>query len=517
MRNFSFTQEERNNTRDIESILRQRKRKIARQQMVYIIILLAIIMIILLWLYNKTVYAEFDGYVTADVNYIRPEEDVYFLESDFLVGDLVLPGDTMFSYVIASNFYGHERLDYEPDVIARNRDLKIQYGLVRQDLEVLRVRISELQRRLDTEDHNIRFGLSNNHNKLRTEQELAEAKEQYKAQRRKLGVLWNGLDQTERSVKRLNNDGHGYLYASDMRDIKLMERLGLVRYTIAVDSVIMTKKYVSSYTLVLRGEPVMSTQSLDLRSNNLAVAAYVMPDYMKYVNYHTQADIIVNEEIHYNASVLMLGSRTEEIPGELRNTLSRDHTASIVMFDINPGQDIPYWSLTNGVPVKVRINKLNAGRPRPDDYIIYNTTDGVQVNSLKAKFVEESNRRRRRRRRSEPSVIQNDTAVAVTAEAKKEKIVANPDRTAGGADTMITGDANGHYHIIVASGDNNDGAKRRVAQLKEQGYKGARVITSGDKNRVSIASFATLEKANTALGELKKDPLYANAWVVYSK
>jgi len=33
MRNFSFTQEERNNTRDIESILRQRKRKIARQQM----------------------------------------------------------------------------------------------------------------------------------------------------------------------------------------------------------------------------------------------------------------------------------------------------------------------------------------------------------------------------------------------------------------------------------------------------------------------------------------------------
>lgn len=516
MRNFSFTQEERGDSRDIESILRQRKRKIAKQQLIYTLILIAIIIVIVLWGYNKYVYAEFDGYVATDVNYVRTDEDVYFLESDFMLGDLIVPGDTMFSYVIAHNFYNHERTDHEPDVVARNRDIKMQYGLARQDLEVLRVRISELQRQLETEGHNIRLGLSNNHNRLRTEQELAEAQEQYKALRRKLGVLWNGLSQTEQSVKRLTNGGYGYLTVSDMRDINLLKRLGLVRYSIAVDSVLLTKKFVASYSLVLRGEPILTTQSLDLHSNNLTVVAYVMPDQMKYVNYHSVAEITVNDEIRYDATVLMLGTRTEEIPGELRNTLSRDHTASIVAFDIAPDQNIPFWSLTDGVPVKVKINKLTRGKHRTDDYITYNTTDGVDVRTLKAKTMDDSARRRRRRRSAE-TVIQGDTAAIARTEVKNVQTDAKADKKPVKSQSPIMGDANGHYHIIVASGDNQDGAKRRVARLKAQGYSGAKIIVSGDKNRVSIASFSTSESANSALDELRKNPDYAKAWIVYSK
>lgn len=515
MRNFSFTQEERGDSRDIESILRQRKRKIAKQQLIYTLILLAIIIVILLWGYNKYVYAEFDGYVATDVNYVRTDEDVYFLESDFMVGDLIVPGDTVFSYVMAHNFYNHERTDHEPDLVARNRDIKMQYGLARQDLEVLRVRISELQRQLETEGHNIRLGLSNNHNRLRTEQELAEAQEQYKALRRKLGVLWNGLSQTEQSVKRMTNGGYGFLSVSDMRDIDLLKRLGLVRYSIAVDSVLLTKKYVASFSLVLRGEPILTTQSLDLRSNNLTVVAYVMPDEMKYVTYHSVAEITVNDEIKYNATVLMLGTRTEEIPGELRNTLSRDHTASIVAFDIASGQNIPFWSLTDGVPVKVKINKLNREKPQADDYIVYNTTDGVDVKTLKAKSLDDS---ARRRRRSAETVIQSDTAAITRPEVKNVQTDAKADRKPAKPQSPVVGDSGGHYHIIVASGDNQDGAKRRVARLKAQGYSGARVIASGEnKQRVSIASFATAERANSALGELKKVPEFANAWVIYSK
>lgn len=116
MRGFSFYGQN-NETKEIESIIRQRKRKIAKQQIVYTIILAIILGLICLWAYNKTVYAEFDGYVSLDQNIFRTEEDIYFLESNVQIGDLAEPGDTLFSYAIASNFYTYAHNDYEPAVI----------------------------------------------------------------------------------------------------------------------------------------------------------------------------------------------------------------------------------------------------------------------------------------------------------------------------------------------------------------------------------------------------------------
>ena len=202
MRDFSFSQTETNDQQDIERILRERKRKIYKQQFIYSIILAIIIASICVWLYRKSVYVEFDGYVSADYYTFRNDDDIYFLDSKWRVGDLILPGDTVFSYVIANNFYKHESNDYEPTILVRDRDMRVQYGLTRQDLNVLQVRIAELERQLSVEDHNIKFGLSNNHNKLRTEQELSEAREQYKALRKKLGVLWNAILQGQESVDR---------------------------------------------------------------------------------------------------------------------------------------------------------------------------------------------------------------------------------------------------------------------------------------------------------------------------
>ena len=383
MRDFSFSQTETNDQQDIERILRERKRKIYKQQFIYSIILAIIIASICVWLYRKSVYVEFDGYVSADYYTFRNDDDIYFLDSKWRVGDLILPGDTVFSYVIANNFYKHESNDYEPTILVRDRDMRVQYGVTRQDLNVLQVRIAELERQLSVEDHNIKFGLSNNHNKLRTEQELSEAREQYKALRKKLGVLWNAILQGQESVQRLTNGGHGYLRLSDIRNLSLLDSLGVVRYSIAADSSIVTEKLVPTYSLVLRGEPIMTSQGLNLADNNVSVVAYVKPDQMKYINYQTKATVIVTDKISYTASVLMLGARTEEIPGELRSTLSRDHTASIVVFNIDPDQDVPFWSLINGLPVMLRINKFLEGTSNVDDYIIFNTTYGIDLNSIK--------------------------------------------------------------------------------------------------------------------------------------
>ncbi len=377
MREFSFSSEERQN--DIESILKERKKKIATQQIVFTLILLGILIIIGLWIGKNILYTEFDGYINADLNTLRHADDIYVLEVKKDVGDFVAPGDTLFSYVYSHIFYSHESTDSEPTVVVQNRNMRVDYGLARQDLEVLKVRIKELKKQLETEDHNIRFGLSDNLKKMKIEQELAEAEEQYNAQRRKLGVLWNALDQTKQAVKKASNSESGFLRVQDMRNVELMKELNLVRYSIAVDSGIVTKVYVPELILVLRGEPIISLQSFDLHRNNLSVVTYVMPREMKHINRNTQAEVIVNDDVSFTASVLMLGTRTEEIPGELRSTLSRDHTAVIVVMGVDTGQVIPFWTLVKNIPVRIRINNFESRMQEDEetDYMMFHTTHGL--------------------------------------------------------------------------------------------------------------------------------------------
>lgn len=377
MREFSFSSEERQN--DIESILKERKRKIATQQIVFTVILIAILIILGLWIGKNILYTEFDGYINADLNTLRHADDIYVLEVNKKVGDFIVPGDTLLSYVYSNIFYSHESTDSEPTVVVQNRNMRVDYGLARQDLEVLKVRIKELKKQLETEDHNIRFGLSDNLKKMKIEQELAEAEEQYNAQRRKLGVLWNALDQTKQAVQKTYNNNSGFLRVQDMRNVELMKELGLVRYSIAVDSGIVTKVYVPELTLVLRGEPIISLQSFDLHRNNLSVVTYVMPREMKRINRNTQAEVIVNDDVSFTASVLMLGTRTEEIPGELRSTLSRDHTAVIVVMGVDTGQVIPFWTLVKNIPVRIRINNIESKMQEDEvtDYMMFHTTHGL--------------------------------------------------------------------------------------------------------------------------------------------
>jgi hypothetical protein len=214
---------------------------------------------------------------------------------------------------------------------------------------------------------------------MKIEQELAEAEEQYNAQRLKLGVLWNALDQTKKAVQKTYNNNSGFLRVQDMRNVELMKEQGLVRYSIAVDSGIVTKVYVPELILVLRGEPIISLQSFDLRRNNLSVVTYVMPREMKHINRNTKAEVIVNDDVSFTASVLMLGTRTEEIPGELRSTLSRDHTAVIVVMGVDTGQVIPFWTLVKNIPVRIRINNIESKMQEDEvtDYMMFHTTHGL--------------------------------------------------------------------------------------------------------------------------------------------
>lgn len=521
-------------SREIESIIRQRKRRIAKQQIVYTAILLAILALICLWAYNKTVYAEFDGYVSLDQNIFRTEEDIYFLEANVQVGDLAEPGDTLFSYAIASNFFTHAHNDYEPAIVSRNRDMQVQYGLARQDLDVLRVRISELERQLKTQDHNIRFGLSSNRDKMRIEQELAEAREQYKALRGKISVLLHALGDTGKSVARLQNNGYGYLNISDMYNFDLMKKLGIACYAVAVDSCIVTNKHISSHSLVLRGEPIMTLQSLDAVNNNLNVVAYVMADQMKYINHYSKGEIIVNDEVKYTGTVMMMGARTEEIPGEIRNTLSRDHTASIVVFDIDPGQNIPYWSLSDKVPVKIRIHKFRDREPQIGDYIIYNTSSGVIPESLVGleSRMEQQNQRyaarhsrrnsgigsnKKRNRNSAEEVNSSNSQDNITPSDNLASSPQNNAKSRRNSSRPALAPSEGDYHLIVAASSNRKLADRKVKALRAIGYSNTKVVRIGESFNVAINSYPSQTEAMAAKNKLSGHKEFPNTKVVYHK
>ena len=398
MKNFSFTSHDQNN--DIENILKQRKKTIAKQQLTFTLIFISILMIIILWAANRIIYTEFDGYLNTDMNVLRSPEDLYVLENYRKVGDFIAPGDTLVSYVYAKNFFSHETSTEEPAVIAQNRNMTVQYGLAKQDLSVTRVRIKELKRQLATTDHNIRFGLSDNQNKMKIEQELAEAQSLYRAQKRKLAVLQEAMAQTNEAVNKLYNADYGFLHVQDMRNIKLMKELNLIRYSIAVDSGIVTKVHTPGLTLTLRGEPIMTTQSFNLAHNNLSVVAYVMPDQMKHINRNTQAEVIVNNDISFTASVLMLGTRTEELPMQLRSTLSQNHTAVIVVLGPDPNQVIPFWCLVKNIPVKIKINNFKKYEHEKKDYMLFNTTTGLVPSTMDGYH-----------KRNNDSIFYNDTLI----------------------------------------------------------------------------------------------------------
>lgn len=98
----------------IESILKERKHKIARQQVIFSAILLCILAVIGMYIIRHVVYTEFDGYLDTELNNIRAMEDLFIVDTYHDVGDAVMPGDTLFSYIHLSHFRGQENFNAEP-------------------------------------------------------------------------------------------------------------------------------------------------------------------------------------------------------------------------------------------------------------------------------------------------------------------------------------------------------------------------------------------------------------------
>jgi hypothetical protein len=264
-------------------------------------------------------------------------------------------------------------------IIAKAREMDLEYKLASQNLSVLEVRLKEIKRQIDVEDHNIRFGLSDNVHKMNLERDYKETREELASQRRKLSVMKEAMNEIMVDVARMeavNKDGLAF---HNVRNKHLMRDLNLVNYYIASDSSIVTKNWISENSLILRGEDIIETQSLDLEKDNVYIMAYVPASKAKVINRGYKAEIIVNKDISYIATVVSMGARTEEIPDAIRNTLSKEHIAAIAVLRVDNGQKIPFWSVVNNLPVTIRINNMDYPDVKPDQYIMFKTPKGLHV------------------------------------------------------------------------------------------------------------------------------------------
>jgi hypothetical protein len=377
MKNFHFTTEHKQ--AEIEQILWQRKKKIAKQQLFFLTIFIFIVFVVILYCIKKVLYTEFDGYVVVHNVRFRASEDIFVHDIYKHNGDLIKPGDTIYSYVSLGWFHEIGDINSESEVVVKSRDLKLQYGLAYQNLAVIKTRLQEIKRQIDLEDHNIRFGLSDNVHKLNLEREYKETEEELKSQQRKLYVLQNAINESKNAVDRLNSVNNSGFTIQDVRNKKKMKELGMVHYTIAADSSLVTKNWISELSLVLRGEDILETQSFDLEKDNVYVMAYVTPKRAKYLNRGFKATIIVNDDVEYTATVVSMGARTEEIPEAYRNNLSKDHIAAIAVLRIDDKQEIPFWSLVNGMPVIIRFDNRDYKEVSPEEYLQLTTPRGLKI------------------------------------------------------------------------------------------------------------------------------------------
>ena len=377
MKNFHFTTEEEQAS--IEEIITHRKKKRNKQQFIFMGIFIFIVVMLALYIVRNIVYSDFDGYVVVHNNRMRASQDLFVHDIHKHMGELIVPGDTIYSYVRINDMQNLSMFSSDNTIIAKAREMDLEYKLASQNLSVLEVRLKEIKRQIDVEDHNIRFGLSDNVHKMNLERDYKETREELASQRRKLSVMKEAMNEIMVDVARMeavNKDGLAF---HNVRNKHLMRDLNLVNYYIASDSSIVTKNWISENSLILRGEDIIETQSLDLEKDNVYIMAYVPASKAKVINRGYKAEIIVNKDISYIATVVSMGARTEEMPDAIRNTLSKEHIAAIAVLRVDNGQKIPFWSVVNNLPVTIRINNMDYPDVKPDQYIMFNTPKGLHV------------------------------------------------------------------------------------------------------------------------------------------
>lgn len=362
MRNFTYRSlDEKDN---IEAILRQRKKKINRQQIIAGIIIFIIVSLATMYAIDKSFYTEYDAYIHIEINKVRAPYDIYLDSVYVKPGDIVHIGDTLYSYYVLDWLVLEVNPNDEPSVLQNRRTLTIQFSDIEQKIRVLEVKIAELKKQIALESHNISFGLSSNSHKMDLERELKESEALLAALRAQLGTVNRMKNDAEFGPRGSNRARKGgtQIYENPYSKSDAYD----IRYNISNKDGFITDVMAPTGMIFFEKEGIIDMQHLDLKDNNLMVVAYVPVNLTGRIKDNMPAKIYVNDELNFDAHVMMTGVRSEDIPENLRSYFAKANKALIALLNIDEGQIIPFWSATSGLPVKVKIRNLFPWEEEPE-------------------------------------------------------------------------------------------------------------------------------------------------------
>lgn len=517
MKNFTYrSHDEKEN---IEEILRQRKRKVNRQQIVAATVLGVILIILGLYVGRKVVYSDFDGYIHVDANQIRTPFDI-FLDSLYVeTGDIVLPGDTLYSYFMMDVMTEQANINTEPIIVARNRDLTIRYNSLLQEIAVQKVRIAELRKQISLENHNIQFGLSDNSHRMDLERMLSEALAMLKAMQAEAGMLGGMRRSTDPAARGIHGTGGDGAQIYD--NFRARSLQAAQRFRLATDSAIIVNIVAPDRMVFFEKELLMTAQHLNLTDNNLHVVAYIPPDKIHNITYNSLAEIVVNENLSFDAHVSVIGMRTEEIPENLRSYFTKKNTALIAKLDIDYDQRIPFWSVASGLPVTIRIKSLDTWKSdSPSNYLWVTTGAGVNDSSL----VDYLNRRRhysvieRRMEEARADSLKQarkqhraDSLAALSQSQDSLRKVEKERRAAAAESEKV-------FYIITNVFQSEKHADTRVAELQDMALSGSGKLYRSGKWYVYAARYASMDEAAAELKTISRTQReFRDAWILDSR
>jgi hypothetical protein len=362
---------------DAKEMLRYQKTKLAKQQLIFSCFFLFLMILLGVYVVNRIMYAQYDGYIKIDQNHVRALDDIYVLKLHKRVGEHVNPGDTLYSYVLLNNIIGQYDVNHRPAVIKETADMKLQAQLARQQIPVLRTKLHELLKQMKSESNDIFYGLTDNTAQNDLKAQIEETKTEIRKQMATVAIY-------ERAVANTRQYMHGASYDSDRAGMPYSPEGkryngSLIMYACAPDSGLITDIKVPANTVLFKTEEVMSMQYSNYSIANLGVMVYVPSDKVDYISRSSDVEVVVNRDITLKAHVKLLGLRVEDIPKHLLSNFSHDIDAVIAYLNFDQGQVVPYWVLNDNLPVRIRVNRLKStGQPFSDRQFIF-TNDGGAV------------------------------------------------------------------------------------------------------------------------------------------
>lgn len=356
MKNFSYNPEPQN--QNVEEILQYHQKRLFKQQVIFGCVFFLLLIIAACYLYRRTVYTYYDGYIKLDQNHIRAIDDVFVIKIYKKVGDAVQAGDTLYSYVLIDNILEQTNVNTFPGIVADFHKMQVQADLARAEVPVLCTRLKELMKRLKNEENDVYYGLTDNTHKLMLEAEKKELEELLREKYRKIALYKKMAD---KASSYMHNSGYGTNYIPYSPNEGEYGQ-GLIKYCCAPQDATVTDVKVAEETISFHKEGIMDLQHADYRACNLGVMAYIPSDKVKYINRKGNVEVIVNNDITLKAKLSLVGIRVEEIPKHLLSNFSHDVDAVIAYFTFLPHQRVPFWVLTNNLPIRVRTNNFQAER-----------------------------------------------------------------------------------------------------------------------------------------------------------